>query len=102
MIMRIWRTGVDRARAAEYERFAMEESLPMFRAQPGFRGLLFGRNGGECIVTTLWEDHAAADALEGSARYRETVARIIAAGFLVGESEVERFEVHGSDLPGWG
>ncbi|MFG2000621.1 antibiotic biosynthesis monooxygenase family protein [Spirillospora sp. NPDC048911] len=99
MIMRIWRTQVDQARATEYERFAAEESLPMFRAQRGFLGLLFGRHGGDCVVTTLWEDHAAADALEGSAHYQETVARITAAGFLAGESEVERFEVHGSHLP---
>jgi heme-degrading monooxygenase HmoA len=99
MIMRIWRTGVDETRTAEYERFALEESLPMFRAHRGFLGLLFGRNGGDCIVTTLWEDHAAADALDGSARYRDTVARISATGFLVGESTVERFDVHGSHLP---
>jgi len=99
MIMRVWRTGVDETRAAEYERFAREVSLPMFRAQPGFLGLLFGRDGGSCVVTTLWEDPAAADALERSASYRDTVARISSAGFLVGESTVERFAVHGSLLP---
>ncbi|WP_436501689.1 antibiotic biosynthesis monooxygenase family protein [Actinokineospora sp. HUAS TT18] len=98
MIMRIWRTRVDETRAAEYERFAAEESLPMFSAQPGFRGLLFGRDGGNCVVTTLWEDDAAADALEASSRYRDTVAGISATGFLLGESTVERFEVHGSHL----
>jgi heme-degrading monooxygenase HmoA len=99
VIMRVWRTGVDQARAEEYERFAREESSPMFRAQRGFMGLLFGRSKGVAIVTTLWEDHAAADELENSARYRATVARITAAGFLAGESTVERFEVHGYHLP---
>lgn len=99
VIMRIWRTQVDEARAAEYERFADETSLPMFRAQPGFRGLLFGRDGRECAVMTLWEDDAAADALDASPSYRETVARINAAGFLSGESSVERWTVHGGDLP---
>ncbi|MGW0587504.1 antibiotic biosynthesis monooxygenase family protein [Streptosporangium sp. NPDC002607] len=99
MIMRIWRTQVDEARAAEYERFAAVESLPMFRTQRGFLGLLFGRNGSACAVTTLWEDDAAADALEESPSYRETVARIGAAGFLTGPSVVERFTVHGSHLP---
>ena len=60
MIMRIWRTQVDVTRATEYERFATEQSLPMFRAHRGFSGLLFGRHGADCIVITLWEDDAAA------------------------------------------
>ena len=94
--MRIWQTGVDEARAADYERFADEVSLPMFRAHRGFRGLVFGRSGGACVVTTLWEDNRTADELEESALYRDTVTRIKAAGFLVGESTVERFEVHGT------
>ncbi|GAA2629557.1 hypothetical protein SMC26_35340 [Actinomadura fulvescens] len=99
MIMRVWRTSVDEARTAEYERFAAEESLPMFRAQRGFQGLVFGRRDGVCVVTTFWTDHAAADALEVSPAYRDTVARITATGLLTGESRVERFEVHGSRFP---
>jgi heme-degrading monooxygenase HmoA len=99
MIMRIWRTQVDPSRAADYERFAAEQSLPMFRAQPGFQGLLFGRHDRDRVVMTLWDDDAAADALERSASYRDTVARITATGFLVGESSTERFEVHGNTLP---
>jgi heme-degrading monooxygenase HmoA len=95
MIMRIWRTQVDEARAAEYERFAAEESLPMFRAHRGFEGHLFGRRGGDCVVVTIWKDDAAADALEASPRYHDTVARINAAGFLVGRSRVDRFHLHG-------
>jgi heme-degrading monooxygenase HmoA len=93
MIMRIWRTQVDEARAAEYERFAAQQSLPMFRAHQGFEGHLFGRRGGDCVVVTIWKDDAAADALEASPRYRETVARITAAGFLTGPSQVDRFRV---------
>jgi heme-degrading monooxygenase HmoA len=95
MIMRIWRTRVDETRAAEYERFAAEESLPMFRAHRGFEGHLFGRCGGDCAVVTIWTDNAAADALEASPRYHDTVARITAAGFLVGQSQVDRFQLHG-------
>jgi heme-degrading monooxygenase HmoA len=93
MIMRVWRTQVDVTRAAEYERFAAEESLPMFSAHQGFNGLLFGRQGADCVVVTLWVDDAAADALEDSPRYRDAVARIGAAGFLAGQSTVERFTV---------
>ena len=95
MIMRIWRTQVDEARAVEYERFAAEESLPMFRAHRGFQGHLFGRRGADCVVVTIWEDDAAVDALEASPRYRDTVARINAAGFLVGPSKADRFQLHG-------
>jgi heme-degrading monooxygenase HmoA len=95
VIMRIWRTQVDEAHAEQYERFAAEESLPMFRAHQGFEGHLFGRRGGDCVVITIWMDDAAADALEASPHYRDTVARINAAGFLVGRSEVERFQLHG-------
>jgi hypothetical protein len=101
MIMRVWRTQVDVTRAAEYERFAAEESLPMFRAHEGFTGLLFGRHGADCVVVTLWEDDAAADALEDSPRYQDTVARIGAAGFLAGQSAVERFTLHGEALAGF-
>jgi hypothetical protein len=95
MIIRIWWTQVDEARAGEYERFAAEESLPMFRAHRGYEGHLFGRSGGDCVVVTAWKDDAAADALEASPRYRETVARISAAGFLIGQSQVKRFRLHG-------
>jgi hypothetical protein len=41
MIVRIWRTQIDQARAGEYRDFAHSRSLPMFRAQPGFAGALF-------------------------------------------------------------
>ncbi|MBV8932434.1 MAG: hypothetical protein JO285_07780 [Kutzneria sp.] len=99
MIMRIWRTKVDQSRADEYERFAAVDSLPMFQSHDGFLGLLFGREGTDCAVVTLWENAAAVDGLERSPRYRDTVTRITAAGFLVGQSRVERFAVHGSQLP---
>jgi heme-degrading monooxygenase HmoA len=97
--MRIWRTQVDEAQAEQYERFAAAESLPMFRAHEGFEGHLSGRRGGDCVVITIWRNDATADALEASQRYRDTVARIKAAGFLVGPSEVERFQLHGDVAP---
>jgi hypothetical protein len=45
LIVRIWRTGVDPDRALEYREFAQSRSLPMFRNQPGFRGVLFSAAG---------------------------------------------------------
>lgn len=101
MIMRIWRTHLDETRATEYEAFARDVSLPMFKAQPGFRGLLFGRGGGVCTVVTLWDDDDAVDSLERSSAYRETVAQIDAAGFLRGASHVDRLDVHGVDTSHW-
>jgi heme-degrading monooxygenase HmoA len=82
MIARIWRAEIDPMRADEYERFAQERSLPMFRSHAGFRGCALARNGGDCTVVTLWDRPEDAAALEGSDRYRETVAAIMAAGFV--------------------
>lgn len=98
MIMRIWTTQIDETRAADYDAFARGTSLPMFRAQPGFRGVLFGREGRNCTVVTLWDSPAAADALEDSTAYRETVALINATGFLQGASTVERRDLLAIEL----
>ena len=46
MMVRIWRTGVKPERFEEYERFAWERSLPMFREQRGFIGVVFMREKG--------------------------------------------------------
>jgi heme-degrading monooxygenase HmoA len=93
VIARIWRTEIDATRADEYRRFARERSLPMFREQPGFVGVLFAADRAERIVITLWRDLASAQGLDGSETYRRTVAQIEATGFLRGESTVEVLEV---------
>ena len=82
MILRIWRANIDPARAEEYERFARERSLPMFRSHRGFRGCAFLRNGSDCAVVTLWARPEDVAALEASVLYRETVAAIMATGFV--------------------
>ena len=101
MIARIWRTGIDPARAEEYERFAEERSLPMFRMQEGFRGVLFttGPDGRRAVIS-FWEDAGAVEALDRSVSYRETVAALVGTALLRGEQSVELFEVHGGELPG--
>jgi heme-degrading monooxygenase HmoA len=98
MIVRIWRTQVDPARVEEYQLFAETHSLAMFRAQHGFLGVLFVGVENERAVVSIWDDAEAVAALDSSLSYRETVGRISAAGFLVGGSSVEVFEVHGGDL----
>lgn len=95
MIIRTWTTGVDEARADEYERFAEQISTPMFAAQQGFRGVVFARSEGERIVSTWWEDAASIEALEASATYRETVAAILRTGFLREPQSVTVHEVTG-------
>ncbi len=94
-LVRVWRTQIDEARADEYERFARERSLPMFQSQDGFVGVFFVRDGGECAVITLWDSAAAAERLESSAVYRQTVSAITEAGFLVGTSSLETMGLHG-------
>ena len=100
MIVRIWRTGIDPARAEDYERFARERSLPMFRAQRGFRGVLFAAgDAAERMVLSFWEDAGAVAALDGSPTYRATVDALLASEILTGEQTVEVLDVHGGDPP---
>ncbi len=99
MIARIWRTGIKPGREEAYERFAREISLPMFRAEQGFAGVLMGRDGNSAWVLTLWNDRAAIDALASSETYQATVERILASDLLDGEQTTEIAEVHLVDIP---
>ncbi len=83
VIVRIWSAKIDPDRADEYENFAYARSLPMFRSHTGFLGCAFLRDGADCTVVTLWESAEDVATLEASARYRETVAAIMAAGFIL-------------------
>lgn len=95
-IMRIWRTQIDDSRAREYEHFARNVSLPMFRRHDGFLGALFAGAGGERAVVTLWASRAAVASLETSADYQATVRAIEAAGFLRPPQRTELLDVHDS------
>lgn len=100
MIARLWRTGVQPGREPEYERFATERSLPMFREQAGCLGVLLLRTPEGRAVLSLWADDGAVAALGVSSAYRETVRRLEATGVLAGAQTVEVFEVHGGLLDG--
>jgi heme-degrading monooxygenase HmoA len=93
VIARIWRTGLDENRAAEYEVFAAERSLRMFRRQDGFRAAFFVRTATGRATITLWRDLQAAQALAASPDYLETVEAILAAGFLRPPQTVELLPV---------
>lgn len=99
MLVRIWRTGVDASRLAEYGEFERERSLPMFREQRGLLGVLFLREADDrAAALTLWEDEEAVQALATSPSYRETVEALLATGLLRGEQTVEVFEVKDGEL----
>jgi hypothetical protein len=93
MIVRIWRTQIDETRAADYRNFAHAKSLPMFRAQRGFEGVLFAARGVERAVISFWQDLSSVEALDVSSTYQATVAEIEATGMLRGESAVEVLEI---------
>jgi heme-degrading monooxygenase HmoA len=96
LVARIWRTRLDESRAPEYEDFARNISLPMFRRHNGFLGVLFATGAGERVVITLWSDRAAVAALDASADYQATVRAIGARGFLRPPQRVELLDVHSS------
>jgi heme-degrading monooxygenase HmoA len=93
-IVRIWRTGIDLSRSAEYQEFARTRSLPMFERHDGFLGVLFTTSGEERVVITLWRDREAAAALERSSDYRATVQAIEETGFLRPPQRIEVLEIH--------
>jgi heme-degrading monooxygenase HmoA len=106
VIARLWKTGIAPGRAEAYEAFARDVSLPMFHAQPGFLGVVMGRDvdrdpdpgTNRAWVLTLWQDQAAVDALAASPTYQATVAAILAAGLLAGEQTTEVSAVHLLDI----
>lgn len=105
MLFRIWRTGVDSQRWPEYARFEREYSLPMFRQQPGCRGVLFVRipDGSGAAACTFWDDRASIGRLASSPTYQATVARLRETRLLVGSQTVEVFEIAAgalNQLPG--
>ncbi len=94
MIVRRWITGICLDRANEYEQFAEEVSLPMFQSHPGCCGVVMIREGDRCRVTTFWRSAEAMHDFEETEIYRSTVARILAAGLLHGEQQIQVEEPH--------
>lgn len=95
MIARLWRCKVRAGHEANYERFAAEVSLPMFRGQAGIVGVLLLRAPEERVALSLWQDERAVASLSSSPSYRETVQRLEDSGMLLDSPSVEEFEVHG-------
>lgn len=99
MMLRIWRTGLNRARLPEYDRFERARSLLMVREQRGLVGVLFLRKDSDrAAALTMWEDMAAVDALAGSVCYQDAARNLAESGLLVGAQWIELFEVHHGEL----
>lgn len=98
MIARLWRTRIDPARGAEYDDFAARHSRPMFASLPGCLAAFFLGAGETRSVLTLWTGLAAIEALERSATYLETVARIEATGILIESRTTELLPVTGGTV----
>jgi heme-degrading monooxygenase HmoA len=90
---RIWRARIDPARSEEYRSFAATHSIPMFESHDGFVGVIFGERENERLVITLWDHAEAVEALNSSARYKETVAQIESEGFIMGAQSIDTFEI---------
>ncbi|MGE7368349.1 antibiotic biosynthesis monooxygenase family protein [Neorhizobium sp. NPDC001467] len=97
MIARTWKATLDLARVDEYEEFARSVSLPMFRQQPGYVGVVMSRSGSTCLVTSFWRSMDDVEMLERSASYQEVVRGILSAGFLTDTKAAEVAEVHLAD-----
>jgi heme-degrading monooxygenase HmoA len=89
MIYRLWSTGVHADHVRRYRDFAQQRSLPMFRQQPGFRGVAFLQNGQEHLVLTCWSSMDDIHRLNNSESYLTTAQDLSASGVLSGGQRVE-------------
>lgn len=87
-LVRRWTTGIVAGGTAEYERFARETSLAMFRDAPGCLAVVMWWTHERRSVTTVWVDREHLDAFERSSRYVDTVWLIASGGFLSGQQTV--------------
>lgn len=63
MIVRIWTTKVKEGKLQECNDFANVYSLPMFKSQSGFAGVLFLNRLDCCKVISFWNDPQAIEKL---------------------------------------
>ena len=99
MLVRIWRVRIAEERRAELERFAAEISAPMFQEFSGCLGHLFAVARDAWVTETYWESEKSLNTALASGAYAGVVSQLEATGILLGESEVEVYEVVGGRLP---
>jgi hypothetical protein len=98
VIVRIWRTALDTSREHEYREFEEQQSLPMFRRQAGFLGVLFLRSNQGAAALTFWACNQDVERLAQSPTYLATVQRLERTGLLGGDQTVEVFELASAHL----
>ncbi len=99
MLVRIWRVRIAAERRAELERFATEISAPMFQGFHGCLGHLFAVAGDAWVTETYWESQESLNTALASDRYADVVSQLEATGILLGESDVDVYQVVGGRLP---
>ena len=97
-VARLCKATLVDGRAEEYEAFARDISLPMFRMQRGFMSVAMMRNGNDCSVLTLWRDKQSIRQLDRSESYLATVGMVMATGFLQDVGGAVLFDLHLADL----
>lgn len=97
-VARLWKATLVDGRAEEYEAFARDISLPMFRMQQGFKGVAMMRNGKDSSVLTLWRDEQSIRQLDRSESYLATVGMIMATGLLQDVGDAVLSDLHLADL----
>lgn len=97
-IARIWTATLLPERCGDYDRFAEDVSLPMFKSHDGFLGVAMMHNQKAACVITYWSGMDAVRSLEASARYRATVEAIKATGVIGTFGETVVMETHLSDF----
>jgi heme-degrading monooxygenase HmoA len=100
LILRIWRARIDADRISEYEEFAQNQSVPMFRKQRGFAGVFLTRRTEDVAVISLWNSREDVAALGTSTSYASTVAALDISRLVTGEVSVETFDVHAGEFDG--
>ncbi len=92
MIARIWSTNLVEERFQEYETFAHQVSIPMFKKQYGLLGVQVFTTPTHSLVVTLWNQVEHIQVMEQNPLYLKTVAAIEAQGFLTGDQKVDLFD----------
>lgn len=71
----------------------------MFRSLQGCLGFIYAVDGAEWTTTTFWSSRRDIEEAGRSEDYRQTVADIVAAGYLRGEQSTTVYDVEHWEPP---
>lgn len=93
MIIRIWTTRFIPEKKDDYLNFAKDNSLPMFKLQKGILGVNVLVKDDKSLVLTYWDNIDDIALMENNILYKDSVAKIKDAGFLIEPQQVEIFDL---------